>query len=244
MKNFWLIFNLIISLALWVAVGFCFVLQTNGIILYVLLQVLIYIAISAVALYLSFILHEVGHLFFGSICKMGVKINKFSFLSPSLSVWGFTEQEKDVRWRYFITVIGGLIFNLLLIVIGGVGLKVSALIWLCPFVPASFYVLFLNILPYEYESGKTDGLVANEVLNNKDTAKVLLVLLCVQGQINCGKKLEEIDENIILNLPQLPEDDINFIYLTQLRAMYYAAKGESEKSEKYQKRYEDLKIYL
>lgn len=244
MKKFWLIFNLIVSLALWALCGFCFVVQTNSLIPYVILQIVIFIVISAVCLYLSFIFHEVGHVFFGAICKMGVKINKFSLLSPSFSCSVNPQTDKGIKWRYFITTIGGLLFNLALIVFGGLCLKIEVLIWFCPFLPTSFYVFLLNLLPFEYESGKTDGLVANEVLNNKDTAKVLLVLLTVQGQVNCGKSLNEIDENMLFDVPQLPEDDVNFICLTQLRAMYYAAKGESEKSAKYQQRYEELKIYL
>jgi hypothetical protein len=59
-----------------------------------------------------------------------------------------------------------------------------------------------------------------------------------------GTKLEEIDENLLLDLPQLPEDDINFIILTQLRYEYYLAKGNDSEAYKYFARYKDLIKYL
>jgi hypothetical protein len=69
-------------------------------------------------------------------------------------------------------------------------------------------------------------------------------ILRVQGQVNGGKNLADIDESLLFDLPQLPEDDINFIILTQLRYEYYLAKGNDSEAYKYFTRYKDLIKYL
>ncbi|MBO5327809.1 MAG: hypothetical protein J6B04_01395 [Clostridia bacterium] len=244
MKNLFWALNIIASLALAVLTGYFFVVETEAIIQSFALQITVYVALCALCLFLSYIFHELGHVLFGAITKMGVKLKSVSPFSSAFSCSVNPKTDKNIKPRYLITVIGGLLVNLLLIVVGATGLIFSALIWVSPFLPASFYVFILNLLPLEYASGKTDGLIALELIKNEDSAKVLLVLLTVQGKLNCGIPLKNISENLLLNLPQLPEDDYNFIVLTQLRAEYYAATGDSEKYEKYRQRYEQLKEYL
>ena len=59
-----------------------------------------------------------------------------------------------------------------------------------------------------------------------------------------GTFLKDIDEGLLLDVPQLPEDDINFIILTQLRYEYYLAKGNDSEAYKYFMRYQQLIDYL
>ena len=49
------------------------------------------------------------------------------------------------------------------------------------------------------------------------------------------------DEKLLFDLPQIREDDISFISLCELRAEYFAAKGEMVNAEKWHTRFEQLK---
>ena len=69
-------------------------------------------------------------------------------------------------------------------------------------------------------------------------------ILKIQGLVNGGLPLKEVDEALLLDVPQLPEDDLNFIILTQLRYEYYLAKDDDSTAYKYFLRYKDLIKYL
>ena len=102
----------------------------------------------------------------------------------------------------------------------------------------------MNAAPVEYRSGKTDGLVLCELIALSDSARVMLAVLRVQGLLNEGTALKDIDKSLLFGLPQLPEDDINFIVLTQLRYEYFSAVGDEEQAKAYLGRYNELKQYL
>ena len=108
-------------------------------------------------------------------------------------------------------------------------------------VPSNVYLLILNIIPAWFNSGKTDGLVCNDLLNNTDTAKVTLAVLTVQARVLNGKSIEEASENLLSDLPQIREDDPAFISFAELRYEYFKAKGEEEKAELWKNRFEELK---
>jgi hypothetical protein len=95
--------------------------------------------------------------------------------------------------------------------------------------PFSFYHFCVNIVPLEYSKGKTDGLVALEIIKNEPTAQVMLAILKVQGLINDGTKLEDVDESLLIDLPQYE---------------YYSACGNDTEAYKYFMRYKDLVQYL
>ena len=108
-------------------------------------------------------------------------------------------------------------------------------------VPSNVYLLILNIIPAWFNSGKTDGLVCNDLLNNTDTAKVTLAVLTVQARVLNGKSIEEASENLLSDLPQIREDDPAFISFAELKYEYFKAKGEEEKAELWKNRFEELK---
>ncbi|MDE6868599.1 MAG: hypothetical protein K2J83_05630, partial [Clostridia bacterium] len=185
-------------------------------------------------------LHELGHLLFG-VCVKIKAVPKLGFVS-SLSCDIIPKTDKNLRGKIIFTALGGLFVNALCIVLGGLGFvfdgipaEISAII------PASFYLLFLNALPFWYPGGKSDGLVISELAKNTDNAKVLLGVLTVQAQILKGKPIEEIDEKLLFDLPQIQEDDESFIALTELRYEYFKAKDDEEQAEFYKKRFEELK---
>lgn len=193
---------------------------------------------------LTGLLHEFGHVVFGFFAKIKA-VPRLSFFNSSCCKI-IPKTDKNLKARIAVTTVGGLAVNFLFIVLGVVALFVPAVpveIAICV-LPASFYYFALNALPLNLSEGKTDGLVIAELIKNEDSAKVMLAVLTVQAQVLAGKPIEAVDEKLLFDLPQLPEDDFNFISLTQFRYEYFKAKGDAENAERYLSRYEDLKKYL
>lgn len=190
------------------------------------------------------LLHELGHVLFGVFSKIHAKMNLksiFVFFKPS-SCEIIPCTDKAIKKRLIITTIGGLAVNLIFIIFGIIAITVKAVpIYLAMITPASFYLFVINICPMETGGGKTDGLLISEIYKGEDSAKVMLSVLTVQAQVLNGKPIAEVDEQLLFNLPQIQEDDPAFISLTELRAEYFAAKGDEENAQKYQSRFEQLK---
>jgi hypothetical protein len=204
----------------------------------------VYIASLFLSVIVVDVLHEGGHFLVGVICRMGVNLPKLSLFKSS-SVEVFPKGTKGMKGRMLATTLAGCFITLLVIVVGVIALTApSVTVIFSVALPFAFYHFAINIAPFEYNSGKTDGLVALEIIQNQPTAQVMLAILKVQGLINSGVKLEDIDEGLLLDLPQLQEDDINFIILTQLRYEYYLARGNDSEAYKYFMRYKDLVQYL
>ena len=164
------------------------------------------------ALPLSSLLHELGHMLFGAIVKIKT-VPKFSLFGSS-SCKIIPQTDKNLRFRICFTAVGGLVVNLLFAIVGALPLFVSAVpMCLCIFLPASTYLFLLNVYSVEFKSGKTDGLVVSELLSDGNEAKVLLAVLTVQAQVLNGKPIAEVDEKLLFVLPQIKEDDPAFISL-------------------------------
>ena len=197
---------------------------------------------------LSAVLHELGHMLFGAAVKIKAVPGK-NFLKNTIINWWDSSSvkivpktENGLRTRIIITALGGLVVNAIFVVLGIIALCVPTVpIVLCALLPASFNLLALNALPLSYESGKSDGEVIKELIKDGDEAKVMLAVLKIQAQVLGGKPIEEADEEILFNLPQIREDDESFISLCELRAEYFTAKGDTENAEKWRTRFEDLK---
>jgi hypothetical protein len=204
----------------------------------------VYIVAVLLSTVLVDVIHEGGHFLVGVICRMGVKVPKINIFSSS-SVQVNPKGAKHIKGRMLATTLSGCSFTFLLVILGIISLDVPSVSCVfCFILPFSFYHFCVNIVPLEYSKGKTDGLVALEIIKNEPTAQVMLAILKVQGLINDGTKLEDVDESLLIDLPQLPEDDINFIILTQLRYEYYSACGNDTEAYKYFMRYKDLVQYL
>ncbi len=193
---------------------------------------------------LSSLLHELGHMFFGLLCKIKTSPDFKIFGSSSCAL--MPRGDKSLKSRLCITAAGGLIVNLLFVVLGIIALCVPACpTFLCAFLPASAYLFVLNAFPAIYSGGKTDGLVISGLLRGDDEARVTLAVMTVQAQIAEGKPIAEINESQLFDLPQISEGEQAFIALTQLRYEYCRAKGDGEKAEFYKRRFEELeKEYL
>lgn len=207
--------------------------------------------VIAIATYVAIILalpfcslvHELGHMLFGAFVKIKA-VPKFSFFGSSQCKI-IPKTDKNLKGRLIFTTCGGLFINLLFIILGFVAIRVSAVpIWLCVFMPASVYLFCLNFLSAEFPSGKTDGMVVEELLTKSDWAQVTLAVLEVQAKLLKGEDIKNIDSTLLFSLPQIREDDMSFISLTKLRCEYFKAVGDEENTKKYQQRLDDLKVYL
>ena len=199
------------------------------------------IAGAVVLLPVSSCLHEVGHMLFGAMVKIKA-VPKFSLFGSS-SCKIMPKTDKNLKLRFIFTALGGLIINFLLLLfsviaaIDAVGLP----FWASAFFPSCWYLIALNALPLTYSSGKTDVNVIWDLASNEPCAQVLLAVLTVQAQVLNGKPIEEVDEKLLFDLPQIQEDDQAFISLCELRYEYFKAKGEEEEALKWQTRFEELK---
>ncbi len=210
--------------------------------LYALIPV--YIVLLFVGVVIEGFVHEGAHFLVGAICSMGVKAPKIKLFKSS-SVEVCPKGVKGLKGRFLATVLAGLAFDFLLIAVGVIAFAVPSVPALIGFAsPFALYSFIINAAPLEYGEGKTDGLVALETIKNLPTAQVLMNILKIQGYMRNGVLMSDLDESLLLDVPQLPEDDINFIILTQLRYEYYLAKGNDSEAYKYFMRYQELIQYL
>lgn len=197
---------------------------------------------------LASILHELGHMLFGAMVKIRAVPDKNFVKEIFLNWWDSSsckiipKTHTGLRGRIIFTALGGVAVNAVFVVIGIIALCVPSVpTELCALLPASFIILVLNALPFNFENGKSDGEIVIELIKNGDEAKVMLAVLNVQAQVLEGKPIAEIDEKLLFDLPQIREDDFSFISLCELRAEYFTAKGDEENAEKWRVRFEELK---
>lgn len=197
-------------------------------------------AAMVLALPFSSLMHELGHMLVGAICKIKA-VPKFKLFGSSCCEL-VPKTDKNLKWRLIFTARGGLIINFLLFVLGIIALSVAAVpVWLAVFMPANIYLYILNCFPVALGGGKTDGLISWELLSENDCAKVMLAVLTVQARVLSGTPIEQIDKELLFGVPQIQEDDPAFISLTELRYEYFKALGEEEQAKKYKARFEELK---
>ncbi|MDE7256884.1 MAG: hypothetical protein K2N50_02875 [Clostridia bacterium] len=232
------------SLAAWGGYVFCTTVKIGGESpeLYALIP--IYVILVILGAFLDEIVHEGAHFIVGAMCSMGVKLPRIRIFKSS-SVEMYPKGAKAMRLRFIFTAAAGLFFDLLIVALGIIALVVPSVPALFAVgLPYAFYSFVINVVPLEYAAGKTDGLMVWEAVKNTPSAQVMFAVLKVQGKVNGGLLLKEVDESLLLDVPQIQEDDINFIMLTQLRCEYYEAKGNDSEAYKYFLRYKDLIRYL
>lgn len=190
--------------------------------------------------------HELGHLIFGALCgfrfisvhigplKIYRKGNKIScaFYKMSSDVAGVAEMVPErtdgLRRKTALFICGGLLFSLLFFAGTAValGLFRSIPVWVyllvCTSLPYAFYLFFRNLIPFE----GTDGAFLFGLLKREDSSAVALDLLAIESFLYRGYTPSEIPAEYFFSLPQLPEDDLNFILLTVYRLAYYQDGGD------------------
>ncbi len=198
--------------------------------------------------------HELGHLIFG-------KINGFTLISFNVwflkwskrkgktvfdFVWlgeeaGSTEMvansTENLEKCYSRMTFGGLFFTAVLMLVGVVpfflkDLPMLLFVFWAMFLPIGSYVFFGNALPMENYGVPNDGAVLHGLKKNTDDSKVTVSLLKIQSELYNGKTPANVDESLYFDLPQLPEDDLNFILLLNARYYYYLDKADYENAKK------------
>lgn len=209
-----------------------------------LIAVAAYVIFLAASIPVCDLIHEGGHLLVGACCKMGVKLNKYRPFAPS-SVDVSPIGERAMRGRMIAVALAGIAFNAVCCVLGAVAACFSGVFCaFCVILPYSFYLLVINGVPDDRNGAVNDGMLAHGLITCSNSSVVMLAILRVQGMVNGGIKLKDVPEEYLLSVPQLPEDDVNFIILTKLRYEYYLARGDMQSAQKYLSRYESIKQYL
>ncbi len=236
--------SLIISLALAVLCGYVFctrvVFEGAG------LESLVpaYIILLFLSIIFSDLVHEGAHLLVGVCCNMGIKPDKYRIFRTS-SVNVYPKGARGMRGRMIATASAGIVVNFACLVLGIISVcvpGVSAVF--CILLPYSAYIFLINAVPDDRNGAKNDGMIVWELITNADSAAVMLQILRIQGMVRTGTKLADVPEAMFFDVPQLPEDDINYIILTQLRYEYYLERGNDSEAYKYFLRYKDLIDYL
>lgn len=209
-----------------------------------LISVAAYIVLLLASIPVCDLAHEGGHLFVGACCKMGVKLNNYRLFAPS-SVDVNPRGQKNMRGRMIATSLAGIAVNAALCIVGAVAACFSGVFGaFCVILPYSAYLLIINAIPDDRNGASNDGMLAHELISLTPSAQVMIAILKVQGMTNSGTKLKDVPEELLSNLPQLPEDDVSFIILTRLRYEYYLARGDIELAQKYLSRYKSVEQYL
>nr|MBO4517494.1 hypothetical protein [Clostridia bacterium] len=211
--------------------------------------------------------HELGHLIAG-------KINGFAFLSMTVWFFkwsrergkivfdfvmmgdeaGYTEMvpksTENLAERLKKTTLGGLIAAAIPMLVGLIPLFLAAKLSLFGFavwamcLPIGVYMFFGDALPMTSAGAGNDGKVLLGIKKMDDDTKVILGMLAVQTELYNGKTPAEIDEKYYFDLPQLPEDDLNFAMLLSARYCYYLDKKDYENAKKTTDRLLSVADYL
>lgn len=89
------------------------------------------------------------------------------------------------------------------------------------FLPIGAYYFFGNAMPIINAGTRNDGAVVSSFKRKDDASRVMVCLHAIYLQLFKGQTPKEIDEEIYLNMPQLPEDDSLFINVLTAKYAYY-----------------------
>ena len=86
--------------------------------------------------------------------------------------------------------------------------------------PYAFHLFIYNFLPLHLEGAHTDGALVWGIILKDDSYITALNILAIEGLMHEGRSPSESDENLYFSLPQLHEDDLNFILLTSYLLLF------------------------
>lgn len=218
-----------------------------------------------ISLFLAPVFHELGHIAFADITKMQVMYAKFfcfkivvknkkarpHFASPFApdETQAVPKTGGDMRRRAAWYTLGGLIFSGAFLAIILVAAIICSALGATKFVlwgivPYAAYLLFLNLAPLEYPSGKTDALVYCGIKKGYDAERNMLAAMEIQGNLYAGKSYTEIDDSLYFQQPQLCEEEPLFAVMLDLRYHYYLEKGEYDNAADCLNRLASAQAYL
>ena len=214
------------------------------------------------------VFHELGHIVFG--LASGFRFNSLrigplkifrdegklrcTFKEIPETVAGAAEMlprnADNLYTKYLIVTIGGLTFSFLFLLAAVLTLYFYARIpfvayaLVCSSLPCAFHLFFYNALPFSSEDLDTDGALLRGLIKKETSYLTAVNILAVEGYLYQGFSPSEIEQKLYFGLPQLPEDDFNFILLTNYRLMYYLDGGDIENAVRACDRLESLLEYV
>ena len=203
----------------------------------------------AVTVYLGIVMHETGHLVFGLIG--GMKFRSISF--PFVKIYAADEKikvsftgataflgacemypsgkaspKKAFVWESF----GGLAGSFLALLLSALCLALAPYISHYPAIlfglasPVLYIILLENAFPAEQGGARTDGGQILAILSGTPSGEVLVAILTIQAALKEGKSASEIPYELLFEIPQLPDDDPNYIFVLNYRYLYALDKGD------------------
>lgn len=212
--------------------------------------------------------HELGHVVFGKACgfvfnslRIGpVKIYRdehglgCTVKEMPETVAGAAEmlpKNADRLYpKYLAVTAGGPIFSFLFLLGAALTLyfypyiPFAAYAIVCTSLPCAFHLFFYNTLPFSSDELDTDGALLRGLIKRETPYLTAVNILAIEGYLYQGFSPSEIDQKLYFGLPQLPEDDFNFILLTNYRLMYYLDGGDAENAVRACDRLESLMEYV
>lgn len=262
-----LIYNVII-LAVTIASAFIVVAVANNTYVSELFPtILLFLLGTIIAGLLNTLLHEWGHVLAGKRAGMeflSLRLWFFTIVKENGKtkwVWSrFIDQagacemlptkSDDLKKSFARMTAGGLIGSAVCVALGIVFACLAGIFpwWLyciCSiFLPVSAYCFLTNALPMNDQGIRNDGGVLYGIRHDDDTTKVSLNLLQIQAELHAGKSPSEIAPELYFDLPQLVEDDVNFLLLLSARYAYYVDAGDLENANKISERLFLIKKYV
>ena len=212
--------------------------------------------------------HELGHIVIGLICGFRFNSLRVGFIKlyrdegklritarrlPE-SLAGATEMlpknAENLHEKYLAVVCGGLAFSLLYLAAAELVLDFyrympfAVYTLVCTSLPYAFHIFFYNVLPFNDDNLDTDGAMLKGLIKKEPSYLTAVNILAIEAYLYQGLTPSEIDKELYFGAPQLPEDDLNFILLTNYRLSYYIDAGDRENAAKACERLENLLEYV
>ncbi len=216
------------------------------------LSILLILLGLIITVYLGIILHECGHLVFGLFG--GMKFKSISFpLVKIISVNGrlkFTFEKKvsflgvcemypgegvKPAKAFAMMAAGGPIGSFLALLFSVIFLALApyigyytAILFGVPSI--LLYTVFLdNAFPMCVNGARTDGAQMVEILKQTPSAKVLVTVLTAQAGYRAGLSPSEQAWHDLYDVPQLPDTDLNYMFLLNARYLHALDSGDLDK---------------
>lgn len=208
--------------------------------------------------------HELGHILFALFSKMQLRYTKFfclkiqkqggryavSLANPFLAdeTQVVPKTGGNMKKRVGLYAVGGLVFSLifaclflLFAVFSTNGGFFSGFFF--GGIPYAFYLLLLNLAPFEYASGKTDLLVFYGICKGAPTEKATLMAMDAQGRLFAGARYAELEKEAV-DFPVFAEDEPLFAVCQDLKYRRALDLGDLELASNALKRLAECEEYL
>lgn len=197
-----------------------------------------------ISLAVGITLHELGHLVLGIIGGMEFKSINLPFISVTKITKGkyklafsrlegflgacemYPNGKTSPRRAFAMQSLGGPIGSLIWLLIGCLILALTpyisgylvVLLGMGTFISLDFFLR--NALPSVSNGAKSDGAQLLDIYKNTPSSKVLIAVLTAQSAYRRGLTPSQLPLELFYDLPQLPEDDPNYVFLLNNRYLY------------------------